>query len=132
MLGMVLMEFLCRFAIRTHPTKLLRWRTLLFFLVFLLQSAVIFSRLILGMHSFNQVLVGAVMGVYALLFYYTVAEKWVLRYLTVLIRTQRRGLHTAIIGAFLIGCLILEYSLYSLPEYSNSAYWDTIVSVDGC
>ena len=132
MLGMVLLEFLCRFAIRTHPAKLLRWQPLLFCVVFLLQLAVILSRLILGMHAFNQVLIGAVMGLYSLLLYYTLAEKWILRYLTALVRTKRRNLHTAILGALMVGCLILEYSLYSLPQYNNSDYWDTIITVEGC
>ena len=90
MLAIVLLEFLCRLAIRSFPTKLIRIQGILYFFIFLVYLGVVLSRVILGMHSFNEVMMGAIMGIYSILFYYTIAEKLMLRYLAELATTDNK------------------------------------------
>lgn len=52
MLGLVLMEFIIRFFARQYDCAR-RFTWLLYIILFILQILVMFSRVILGMHTFN-------------------------------------------------------------------------------
>lgn len=69
MLGLILMEFIIRFFMRSYKTaRKLSW--LLYIILVILQLLVMFSRVILGMHTFNEVLMGAMIGLYSISAYY--------------------------------------------------------------
>lgn len=69
MLGLILMEFIIRFFMRSYKTaRKLSW--LLYAILVILQLLVMFSRVILGMHTFNEVLMGAMIGLYSISVYY--------------------------------------------------------------
>ena len=42
-----------------------------YFIVLILAALVMFSRVILGMHTFNEVLFGATIGMFMIVLYYT-------------------------------------------------------------
>lgn len=69
MLGLVLMEFILRFFVRTYP-KIKKFIVIFYLIVLVLQILVMFSRVILGMHTFNEVLMGLLIGIYAISLYY--------------------------------------------------------------
>lgn len=73
-LVIVLLDFLTRFACRWSK-KLLKIRWLLYILIFCLQLVVMFSRVYLGMHSLNQVMLGFMIGAFSLIPYYLYIEK---------------------------------------------------------
>lgn len=79
MLGLLLIEFVIRFFMREYRgARKMAW--LLYIILFVLQLLVMFSRVILGMHTFNEVLMGAMIGMYAISVYYLYAEAAILRY----------------------------------------------------
>ena len=69
MLAIVLMEFIIRFFARTRKF-VAKFIDAFYILMIFLQICVMFSRVILGMHSLNQVLLGCIIGCYSLVFYY--------------------------------------------------------------
>lgn len=46
-----------------------------------------FSRVILGMHTYNEVLMGAMWGLYSLAIYYNIMEEQILKYMSGLFKT---------------------------------------------
>jgi membrane-associated phospholipid phosphatase len=79
MLGLMLIEFVIRFFIREYQgARRVAW--LLYIVFFVLQLLVMFSRVILGMHTFNEVLMGAMVGMYAVAVYYLYAEAAIICY----------------------------------------------------
>jgi membrane-associated phospholipid phosphatase len=69
MLGLILMEFIVRFFVRFYDcARKFNW--LLYIILVVLQLLVMFSRVILGMHTFNEVLMGAMIGLYSISIYY--------------------------------------------------------------
>ena len=78
-LVIVLLDFLVRFTFRWSQ-KLLRVRWLLYFLIFCFELLVMFSRVYLGMHSINQVILGLMIGVYSLIPYYLYFEKIIFKF----------------------------------------------------
>jgi membrane-associated phospholipid phosphatase len=73
-LVIVLLDFLVRFGCRWSK-KFENLQILWYILVFIGQIVVMFSRLYLGMHSLNQILVGFMIGAYSLVPYYIYIEK---------------------------------------------------------
>lgn len=69
MLGLILMEFIIRFFMRSYKTAR-KFSWLLYIILVVLQLLVMFSRVILGMHTFNEVLMGAMIGLYSISAYY--------------------------------------------------------------
>lgn len=85
MLGMVLMEFVIRFFIREyHGARKCAW--LLYLVLVVLELLVMFSRVILGMHTFNEVLMGAMMGTYSIAIFYLYAETALVSYFACLLQ----------------------------------------------
>lgn len=68
-LAIVLLDFLVRFVCRWSK-KMMRIRWVLYLSVFACQILVMFSRVYLGMHSINQVMLGLMIGAYSLIPYY--------------------------------------------------------------
>jgi membrane-associated phospholipid phosphatase len=69
MMAVVLMEFIVRFFARV--SKFVQKYIILFYLlVVFFEISVMFSRVILGMHSLNQVLFGCLIGCFSLIPYY--------------------------------------------------------------
>lgn len=69
-MGLLLLEFLIRFYARWYsPIR----RNIFFFyiLIFLFEVLLMFSRVMLGMHSFNEVLMGAMCSIFLIAIYYT-------------------------------------------------------------
>lgn len=48
-----------------------------------------FSRVILGMHSFNQVLFGLMIGLYSMVLYYFFIEKLILKWVIKIFKMQK-------------------------------------------
>lgn len=66
------MEYVVRFYARWYPTirKNVGW---FYILVLVFQCLVMFSRVILGMHTFNEVLMGTMLGLFSICLYYIYA-----------------------------------------------------------
>ena len=63
------MEFVVRFFARGY--RWVRERIIVFYvLILVLQMLVMFSRVILGMHTFNEVLMGTMIALFAISVYY--------------------------------------------------------------
>jgi membrane-associated phospholipid phosphatase len=85
MLGLLLLEFIVRFFIREYKgARKFSW--LLYIIVVIFELLVMFSRVILGMHSFNEVIMGAMMGMYCIAIYYLYVEAYILRYFECLLQ----------------------------------------------
>ena len=68
-MGLVLLEYLLRLLARSQP--LVKKHIFLgYFIVLIVQVLLMFSRVILGMHSFNEVLLGATLGLFSIAVYY--------------------------------------------------------------
>ena len=77
MLAIVLMEYIVRFFARVN--KFVSKHIWGFYvLVILFEFAVMFSRVILGMHSMNQVMFGFMIGCYTFVPYYLFVERLLL------------------------------------------------------
>jgi hypothetical protein len=76
-------------------------------LILILQFLVMFSRVILGMHTFNEVLMGFMCGSFAIAIYYTSVESLVLKLLQELITSRRKTKYLLIFIAFMILCCVI-------------------------
>jgi len=54
-----------------------------------LEGLVMFSRVILGMHSFNQVCFGLMIGLYSMVLYYFFIEKLILKWVLKIFKMQK-------------------------------------------
>ena len=59
--------------------------------VLILAILVIFSRIILGMHTFNEVLFGAAIGMFMIMLYYTYVEGFMHRIVATLVGSSACG-----------------------------------------
>lgn len=98
-----------------------------------LQSLVVYSRMILGMHSLNQVLFGVVLGLYSFLPYYMYMQKIILK---ICLRTCSRSYRrqNLIINTLLIFIMIvLSLLIAFVPDYEdNHEYFNHIKTFEGC
>jgi membrane-associated phospholipid phosphatase len=131
-MGLVLMEFIVKFLARGYPS--VRKRILLgYLLVALLQCLVMFSRVILGMHTFNEVLMGAMIGIFSIALYYTYLEDLMLKLVATLIGSPqgftyfqsmespvRRKILAFVLGWFVVVACAVDLTLTFLPTYSNN------------
>ena len=69
MMAIVLLEFIVRFYARVSKF-VAKYIAVFYFLILVFELCVMFSRVILGMHSFNQVLLGLLIGSYTFVPYY--------------------------------------------------------------
>lgn len=99
----------------------------------ILQGMVVFSRVILGMHSLNQVLFGVTLGFYSLIPYYMYMEKFILKIcLKICSRTYRRQTIITSIAGILV-MIGLSLIVAFVPAYgNNSDYFNRIKSTEGC
>lgn len=95
------------------------------FLLLLIEFFILFGRIYLGMHSYNEVLLGLFYGIYFLVFYYLFVEKKMMRFIEMIIlrnyRLKLKGnlfdwrilLLLAILYVFIIILPIFLYEIYS-------------------
>ena len=60
-----------------------------YLIALIVQCLVMFSRVILGMHSFNEVLMGAMIGMFSIAAYYTYIEAFMIKLVASLINSER-------------------------------------------
>ena len=86
-MGLVLMEYLVRFFGRWYPAvgSNIGW---FYALVVILECLVMFSRVILGMHTFNEVLMGATIGLFSFCLYYLYIEKLIISMLQTILNKK--------------------------------------------
>lgn len=72
-----------------------------------MQLLVMFSRVILGMHTFNEVLMGAMCGAFAICIYYTSVECLILQYFKILITTLKKKKHLLALIVSMMACLAI-------------------------
>lgn len=75
--------------------------------VLILQFLVMFSRVILGMHTFNEVLMGFACGSFAISIYYTNVESLILKLLQKLITSTNKTKYLLIFIVSMIFCWVI-------------------------
>jgi hypothetical protein len=91
-----------------------------------------FSRVILGMHTFNEVLMGLMIGCFSVAIYYALVEEAILNYMCVLIEKKKRGLHLGLLVGGMATCVLIDLLVFFLPDYNDGVFWDTIQNTKGC
>lgn len=91
-----------------------------------------FSRVILGMHTFNEVLMGLMIGCFSVAVYYALVEEALLDYMCVLIEKKKRGLQLGLLVGGMALCVLIDLLVFFLPNYDDSLFWDTIQHTKGC
>ena len=85
----------------------------------ILQGLVIYSRMILGMHSLNQVLFGLMLGFASIVYYYTVAELALLKFCLLMTRRfYRNNILILNTNMMLVSIILMLLTLY-WPKYDN-------------
>ena len=118
MLGIILIEFIIRFFARVHKT-IYKYIGIFYFIGFLLELLVMFSRIILGMHSLNQVLFGFMIGVYTFIPYYLFVEALLLKLCLRIFRSQKSVVVLMIIILAMIICIGIELLITLSIQYDN-------------
>ena len=99
---------------------------------FFLQALVIYSRMILGMHSLNQVLFGLMLGFASIVYYYTVAELALLKFCLLMTRRFYRNYVLIVTtNMMLISVILMLLTLY-WPQYDNEKYTPVIETFSRC
>lgn len=130
MLGLILMQFVLRFFARSYKC-IAKYIGLFYLLILILQLLVMFSRVILGMHSINQVLFGAIIGMYSFIPYYLFVEKWLLnRFVSLFGASKDLPLMTISISIMLT--ITLELLITLIPVYNIVDYISVINATNGC
>lgn len=81
------MEWIVRFFARGY--KLInKFIAVFYILIIILQLLVMFSRVILGMHTFNEVLMGAMIGIFSLTLYYSFTESLIVKIFATILNTK--------------------------------------------
>lgn len=127
MLGLILMEFVIRFFIREYKgARKLSW--LLYIILVILQLLVMFSRVILGMHTFNEVLMGAMMGIYFISIYYLYAEAAIIAHFQIILQEKHKLMQTILITISMMSSFALELLIAYLPSYNYQSTFDFITT----
>lgn len=103
MMGLIIMEFILRFFSRVHKC-ILKYEWVFLILVAFLEFCIMLSRVILGMHSFNQVLFGCMLGLYTFVPYYLYVE----RLLTQVVMIAFKNPRSAKVTLAVVGCICLS------------------------
>lgn len=115
-LAIVLLDFLVRFACR-WSNKLLRVRWLLYIFILCFQILVMFSRLYLGMHSLNQIMLGFMIGSFSLILYYLYVEKQLYSFCLHFLSSQNKALNYFFMF-MMAGFITIQQTLLTyLPSY---------------
>lgn len=121
MMGLIIMEFILRFFSRVHKC-ILKYEWIFLILVAFLEFCIMLSRVILGMHSFNQVLFGCMLGLYTFVPYYLYVERLLTRVVMIAFKNPRSAKVTlSVVGCICISILI-ETLLTLVPTYDNAPY----------
>jgi hypothetical protein len=91
-----------------------------------------FSRVILGMHSLNQVLIGCLLGSFSFIPYYLFIEKLILKWLILIFRSQKSIINVFILFIIAITALAIEILIALVINYDNSSYITVINTFSGC
>lgn len=143
-MGLVLFEYMVRFAARGYEC-VQKHIYIGYVLIVVFQTTLMFSRVILGMHTFNEVLMGATIGLFSILLYYSYVENFVTRlvgtfinskysfkYFNTLEPSARKKLSLGILAWFTVIVWIIDLVVYFVPTYSNTPYWEVIQATSGC
>ena len=121
MLGIVLIEFIIRFFARVHQ-PIYKYIGIFYVIGLLFEFLVMFSRIILGMHSFNQVLFGFMIGVYTFIPYYLFVEMWLLKLCLNIFNTKKPSLYLSMFIILISVCIGIELIVVLVPSYDNQPY----------
>ena len=97
-----------------------------------LQLLVMLSRVVLGMHAFDQVLTGCALGLFTILIYYCCVEGPLVAYVCFLTRTPNRKYHSFAVLMVTALCMTLSIVLFAAIPHEDDPYWQTIQHTDGC
>lgn len=104
-----------------------------------------FSRVILGMHTFNEVLLGACIGLFSIVLYYLYVESLMIKMVATLLdcpqqfnytrsmeeKSRRRMVGIVLIWTFILTSFI-DFLVVYLPSYNYEDYWAFITTISGC
>lgn len=131
MLGIVLLQFVVRFFSRVY--KFVSNNIALFYvLIIALECLVMFSRVILGMHSLNQVLFGLMIGLYSMVVYYLFIEKFILKWTLKIFRMQKSSIQLILLASISVLSLSISILITLLLRYNNAEYETQILDTKGC
>lgn len=90
------------------------------------------SRVILGMHSFNQVLFGCMIGLFTFVPYYLFIERFLTEMVIIIFKNPRSA--NVILGIISAICvtILIETLATLLPTYDNTAYTIVIKNNKKC
>lgn len=91
-----------------------------------------FSRVILGMHSFNQVLLGLLLGAYSFVPYYLFVEKYILKWVLSIFRSQKSLLTNIVLFCIVCVSICIAILLAMLLTFENKNYINVISTFSGC
>lgn len=130
-LAIVLLEYIVRFFARVNQSvkSNIIW---FYLLIAFFQSLVIFSRIILGMHSFNQVMFGSIIGLYSMVVYYLFMENLILKWILSIFKNQKQSLTFIILVSMALTSLSISVLILVLQTYNNQKYIDIITNIKGC
>ena len=115
------MEFVLRFFSRVHAC-ISKFEWVFLILIAGMQFCIMLSRVVLGMHSINQVMFGCMIGIYTFVPYYLFIE----RFITSIILTAFKNPKSVPVALGLIFCfgveVLIMILLTFLPTYNNTPY----------
>jgi hypothetical protein len=91
-----------------------------------------FSRVILGMHSFNQVLLGLLLGSYSFVPYYLFVENYILKWVLSIFRSQKSLLTNIVLFCIVCVSICTAILLAMLLTFENTNYINVISTFSGC
>lgn len=131
MMAIILMEFIVRFYARTKKF-VAKYIGIFYFLILVFQLCVMFSRVILGMHSFNQVLLGFLIGSYSFVPYYLFVEKFILKWVLSIFRSQKSLMTNLLLFCIICVAFCIEILVAMLMPFENTSYINVIGTFSGC
>ena len=132
MMGIIIFEYFLRFFARVHQC-VHKYIGFFYILILIMQITLMFSRVILGMHSLNQVLFGFMIGTYLTVPYYLFIEGFIMRILIRIFNYPKSGVTNIISFTCIIVILAIEVLLALLPNYSSDTiFWNVIETTSGC
>ena len=138
------MEFVVRFFARGY--RWVRERIIVFYvLILVLQMLVMFSRVILGMHTFNEVLMGTMIALFAISVYYAYVQSMILHLFANCIASnpshsdhfasfkgwRRNSLLFVVLMSTLLVWAIDFATAFGIT-YDNIPFWAVIQATKGC
>ena len=92
-----------------------------------------FSRVILGMHSFNQVLFGLMIGIFSTIPYYLFIQRFIARCAIKIFNNPKSTITIVVCLALTAIFWTIQLLLALVPEYpSDSSFWKVIQNISKC